>query len=323
VRAAEGPRLDRAPARRSLPGIAATAWDAADGWLLAPGSARRLAAVRMGLCAMLAERVARGIYMDLAAQPHALYRPVSFMRLVGGMPGRGTVAALQGAAVVAAIMAAIGLRARIALPVAWTCALVLNGMATSAGKVVHNDVLLLLAMIPLLFAPLSDRWSADALLARRHGAVPGNDTSPRYGWPVRSAMAVVAGVYFLIGLNKVILSGPAWVLSGNLRWVLYAASDVRRVPNGFALFIADRPILAHVMAGAALGIELAFPLVLWSRKLRPFLVGGVVALHLGIMVAMGLDYTAWIVTDIVVFVDWPKALHQVNAVRRRVEGPAP
>jgi hypothetical protein len=289
-----------------------TAWRAADAWLFAPGSARRLAAVRIGLCAVLAARLGRGIFGDLAGQPRALYRPVSFMHLLGGMPGRGVVVALQVAGIAAAILAMVGLRARLALPVAWGCALVLNGMVTSAGKVVHNDVLLLLALLPLLFAPVSDRWSVDSLIARRGGRAPAPYLSYRYGWPTRASLALIAAVYSLIGLNKLILSGPAWVLSDNMRWILYASSDARRSPNALAIFIADRPLLAHLVAAAPLGLELGFPLVLWFRRARPLLVGGVIALHLGIMVAMGLDYTPWILTDLVVFVDWPRLLDRVR-----------
>jgi hypothetical protein len=311
MRVAEAPgALGRARRRfvgARLPGIVA-AWRSADAWLFAPGSARRVAALRIGLCTLLSVRLGRGIYLDLAGQPRALYRPVSFMHLLGGMPGRGVVIALQVAGITAAILGAVGFRARWALPVAWACALVLNGLATSAGKVVHNDVLLLVAMVPLLAAPTSDRWSADSFLARRRGRRLPAERAALYGWPVRTSMALVAAVYLLIGLNKLILSGPAWVLSDNLRWVLYASSDARRTPNGFALFIADRPLLSHVAAAATLGLELAFPLVLWFRRARPFLVGGMIALHLGIMVAMGLDYVPWIVTDLVVFVDWPRVV---------------
>jgi hypothetical protein len=320
MRAAEVPGAIEERRRRSPAVAAAAAWRGADAWLFASGSARRLAAVRIGLSAVLAARLGRGIFLDLAAQPRALFRPVSFMRLFGGMPGRGVVIALQAAGVGAAVLATVGLRARYALPVAWACALVLNGMATSAGKVVHNDVLLLLALLPFLFAPVSGRWSLDSLIQRRRGPARGPEWSVRCGWPVRASMAVVAAVYFLIGLNKVILSGPAWVLSDNMRWILYASSDARRVPNGLGLFIADRPFLAHLVAAATLGLELGFPLVLWFRRARPVLVGGVIAMHLGIMVAMGLDYTPWILTDLAVFVDWPKV---IDRVRGRRFGPVP
>ena len=79
--------------------------------------------------------------------------------------------ALQTAGVLAAVLAALGLRTRLTLPAAWACAIVLNGMLTSTGKVVHNDLVLLLCLVPLLVAPAADAWSLDARRAARR--VPG------------------------------------------------------------------------------------------------------------------------------------------------------
>jgi hypothetical protein len=285
---------------------------AANAWLFAAESPRRLAVVRIGLCAVLAERMARPLYLQLADQPRSLFRPVSFMHLLNGMPGREAVLALQVVGISAAVLAAVGLRARAALPIAWICAVMLNGMATSAGKVVHNDILPILALVPMLMAPVSDAWSLDAVLARRRGRATAPTTSVAYGWPVRTAIAMVASAYFVIGAAKLVMSGPGWVTGSNLRWVLYASSDAHRIPNGVALFVADRPVLAHVVAGLTLAVELGFPLALFVSRLRPALVAGAVALHVGIMVAMGLDYTPWIATDLVLFVDWPRVIDRLR-----------
>jgi predicted DCC family thiol-disulfide oxidoreductase YuxK len=278
-----------------------------DGWLFAPGDARRLAAVRIGLCGLLAVRLSRETYLSLAGQPASLFRPLSFMHLFGAMPPRSVVLPLQIAAAAAAALAAVGLRPRVTLPVAWAGGLLLNGMATSVGKVVHNDVLLLLCLVPLLAAPVGDAWSVDAAISRR----PGGARS-RYGWPVRTAMVVAAGAYFFTGLAKLVFSGPAWVLSGNLRWVLYAASDGHAVPNHLALFIANRPLLAHGVAALTLIIELGFPLILFRPRAAWFFVPGAVGLHAAIGATMGLDYSAWAITVVVVFVDWPRAIRAVT-----------
>jgi hypothetical protein len=271
-------------------------------WLFAPGDPRRLAAIRIGLSGVLALRLTRGVYLGLAGQPAALFRPLSFMRLLGAMPPRSVVLPVEIIGVAAAILSTVGLRARAALPVAWACGLFLNGMATSTGKIVHNDALLLLCLVPLLVAPVSDAWSMDARLRRGSGSPA---RSVRYGWPVRTAMVVVAGAYFFVGFAKLMLSGPAWVTSGNMRWILYASSDAHAVPNGVALFIADRPWLAHLVAAATLSLELGFPIVLFKPRAAWLFVPGAVALHAGIWAAMGLNYAAQAATVVVVFVDWP------------------
>lgn len=280
-------------------------------FLFPAASAERLAAVRIGLCAVLAGRLATGPYAELADQPRELYRPISFMELLPSMPPRPAVVALQTTAVLAAVLAAVGLRTRLTLPAAWACAIVLNGMVTSTGKVVHNDLVLLLCLVPLLVAPAADAWSLDARRAsRRAPGVP----SRLYGWPLRTAAIVVAGAYFFAGLAKLVHSGPAWVTSDNLRWALYASGD-----SELAIFIADRPWLAHALAAGTLLLELGFPLVLFVPRAAWLFVPGAVLFHAGIWIAMGLDYSAQAATAVVVFANWPVV---VGALLARSSAPA-
>ena len=289
--------------------------------MFAPGSARRLAVARIGLATLLAIRMSRGIYSKLAGQPPALFRPLSFMHAFGSMPSRNIVLIAQSVGVVAAVLAAIGLRARVTLPLAWVCGVLLNGMATSVGKVVHNDVMLILCLVPLLPARTSDVWSLDSLLARHRSSParrPVQEFGVSYGWPVRTALVAAAGAYFFTGLAKLVFSGPAWVLSGNLRWVLYAASDARGSPNALSLFIADRLWLAHAVALGTLAVELGFPLVLWKPRLAWFFVPGAVSLHLAIWATLGLDYSGWAGTVLILFIDWPLVADRARArVRSR------
>lgn len=278
-----------------------------DAWLFSPGSAERLAAVRIGLCAALALRLTRGIYLELADQPQALYRPLSFMHAFDAMPPRAAVAAVQAIGVAAAVLAIVGLRARASLAVAWASGVFLGGMTTSIGKVMHNDVLLLLAMVPLLAAPVGDAWSLDRLM-RPRAPRPGS-----YGWPVRTAMLVVACAYFLTGFEKLVTSGIAWATGDNLRWVLYTSSDRQAAPNALALFVADRAWLSRLAASGSLATEIAFPLAVASRRAAAVLVPAALGLHLGIRLAMGLDYWPWMATVAVVFVDWPVVVARVRA----------
>jgi len=283
----------------------------AEGWLFAVGDPRRLAALRIGLCGLLAARLASGPYPELATQPAALFRPISFLRLLDRMPSPEAVAALQALALAAAVLATVGLLTRVTLPVAWLAALPLVAMTSSLGKVVHNDVLLLLCLVPLLASPAGAAWSLDA----RQRPVPGRGSA--FGWPVRTAMVVVAGAYCFSGLAKLLHAGPAWVTSGNLRWVLYAASDTQPHPNPYALFVADRPVLAHLIAAATLAVELGFPLVLWRPRLAWLFVPAVVAMHAGIGLTMHLNYWAMAATVVIVLVDWPALADRLLA------GPVP
>jgi hypothetical protein len=284
-----------------------------DRWLFAAGDPRRLAGMRIVLCLVVAARVARPLFSDLAGQPEPLFRPLSFMQLVDAMPGRTFTIAIQIATIALLLAAALGLKSRWTFPLAWAGGTFLFGMETSLGKVVHHDVLPLLAMIPLLFAPTGQAWAIDAR---------GADVTPsaRVGWPVRTAGLLVAGAYLTAGLSKLTFTGPGWVLGDNLRNILYAASDAHG-GNALALLVADRPWLASLFAGGALAFELTLWLVLVRPRLAPLYAAWAAALHTGIWLTIGINYISWAVTVVAVVVDWPAVMDRLS--RTPVAHPAP
>ena len=261
---------------------------------MAPGTAHHLAAVRAGLAIVIGLRLATGPYAQLAGQPAALFRPPDVLGWLPSMPPFVVLAGLQVAGTVAALAAAAGRRATIAFAVAWGCLLVLAGLRGSLGKILHNDVLLLLAAVPVMLAPAGARWGD--LRA-----------SPRWGWPVRASVAVVATVYFACAVQKLRHTGIDWVTGDNMRWILYSAAAGTRAPTrAVALFIADRAWLSHVTAAGLLGVELAAPFLLAVRRTRPLFVALAALLHLGTWLTLGLDYWGWALTVAVVALPPPR-----------------
>jgi hypothetical protein len=274
--------------------------------------------MRIGLCTLLAVRLAITDFDEVSGLPEALYQPSSYMALLGGMPSAGSATALQLVGIAAAVLAAAGVLVRVSLPVALVSALVLNGMVNSAGRVIVGDALLMLCLLVLAGAgtAATDAWSL-----RRHPVDRPPVRGARYGWPVRTAMIVVALAYFLAGFQKWRHSGLAWITSDNIRWILYASAEGSRT-HGLGAAIADRPLLAHALAAGALLLETAFPLVLVLRRARWLLIGGAIAMHLTIRLTLGLDYSAQGLTAVIVFADWPVIVDRVRAAslrhRRRI-----
>jgi len=136
-----------------------------DAWLFAAEDARRLAAMRIGLCLLLALRLATTDYAHVAQQQASLFRPapLSYMRLFTHMPSHEVAIALQAVAIVATLLAAAGLVFRLALSLAIACSLLLNGILDSTGRVIVGDALLTLCLLVLLasgtgFAPTTNCW---------------------------------------------------------------------------------------------------------------------------------------------------------------------
>jgi hypothetical protein len=266
-----------------------------DAFLFGPEPAGRIATTKALLAVLLGLRIALGPYRGLADQPAALFRPVWFLRWLDHMPSVGVIVAVQVVGVLAAVLAAAawrqrGVLAMTSFAVAWASLLGLAGLRASRGKVMHNDVLLLLVAAVFVFATVRSN---------------SNDRRPVCGWPVRTALVVVAGAYVLTGFQKVVASGPAWVLSDNLRNVMYASVLSGRAPTDtVALAIADRPWLAHLVALGTLAIELGFAAILFRPRWRPTFVVLSLVLHTGVYLTHGLDYWLWVATTAVVLVDW-------------------
>ena len=287
---------------------------AVEGWLFAAEDPRRLAAIRIGLFSVLALRLATSDHAAVADQPEGLFDPVSLFELLPSMPSSqlGTIVQLLG--ILTALAAAGGLWPRITFPTAYASALFIGLMLNATGKIIHNDVVLMLALLPLLAAPrtASRAWAVGPRGPRVDGHVVSNP-SPAYGWPVRTAMTVIALAYLFVGVQKLRYSGLDWVTTDNLRYVLYASSDSQAEPNQLSLLIADADWLAHAFAAATLAVEIGFIFCLPYERLRWLFVPGVVGLHAGIGLTMHLDYSAQALAVIIVFVNWPVLLESLTA----------
>lgn len=263
-----------------------------DGFLFGAEPAGRVRATRLGLSLLLAVRLATFPYRDLAGQPKILFEPVWFLRPLDSMPSETVIATVQVVGIIAALLAALAWKERWTFLIAWSCLLFDGGLRASRGKIQHNETLFLLVCAAFILAPVGMR-------------VLDRTVSRRYGWPVRTGLTVIASVYFLTGFQKMVTSGPDWVLSDNMRNVLYTAPLNNKAPtDSVALFAANRAWLATTIAVVTLVIELGFPAILIWPRCRPWFAGAVVLMHTTIYLTHGLEYSAWALTVVIVLIDW-------------------
>ena len=263
-----------------------------DAALFADGTARRLATLRVGLASILLLRLATWPYAQLASTPDVMFRPPTLLTWAPGYPSGTTLIAIQVVGSAAATWSILRARSSGAswLPftIAWISFLVLSGFKTSTGKVLHNDVLLLLVCVP-------------AVLCRARARLGDRTAAPDFGWPVRAALAITAIVYFVCGLQKLRHSGGAWVSSDNMQWILVYAIDSGRAPTtAISQAILNHRALWTATAFGLIALELTFPIVLvWRRARHPY-AAAAVALHVGTWLTLGLDYWAWSLTALLV-----------------------
>lgn len=234
------------------------------------------------LLAAIGLRLATRRWWTVADRPAEAFEPVAVLSWLDRPLPLAAVAAIWLAgllAVIVGLVAATRRRsARPALVVAWTALLVLAGLWGSAGKVLHNDLLLLTVTAPVLLAPAARPW-------REHEV--------RWGWPPRAALAALAAVYFLTGYQKLRHSGLDWVFSENMRWVLVQGRPV--VPAELSRAVSGQVWLTQALAGGALALELTAPLLVAVRRTRVWFAVAVTVMHGAIWLFIGIDYWTWVV----------------------------
>ena len=275
-----------------------------DALLFGPGTGRRLVFARTALAAVITARVALSPFRELALVPDALWSPAWLVPWRSGPPSASVIALVQVVGVAAGIAAVARWRVRATYAVAWLSLVVLAGLRTSRGKVLHNDLLLLWCAAPFLLAPARASW---------------DDTreSDEHGWPVRVAMAIGALVYFFAGYHKLRRSGLEWALGDNVRYVMLWGPTIGRARwQSMATWVGENLWAARLTGAYILSVELLFPLAVVWPKVRWFFVASAVALHVSTWLLLGLDYWTWAATVLIVFVDWPAVLDRFAARRQ-------
>jgi hypothetical protein len=147
-----------------------------------------------------------------------------------------------------------------------------------------GDVVLGLLALWTCFLPTGQRWSVDAVLARRRGEPP---RAPAASLAVLAVMCQLAFIYFFNAVHK---SGATWREGTAVHYVLH----LDRLVTGFGAWLRTRltPGMAHAMTWSTLGMEWMLPWLILSpiavRWCRRGAIALVVALHASIGLFMNL-----------------------------------
>lgn len=275
-----------------------------DARLVAPGPAFRLLEVHTLVALVIGLRLATRDWTHVTARPPELTWHATAVGWIPVPVPAWLLVALQVAGLAGVALVVARRRAQAGFVLAWAAYTVLTGLWGSSGKVMHNDVLTVSVGAVLLLARVPGR------------GVPARDARVAWGWPPRAALAVLGVVYLLTGAQKLRHSGVGWVLSDNMAWVLRWGESP--FGPGLTQVVADQAWLTQLLAGGALTLELAAPLLLALRVTRvPFALAALV-MHTSIWAFLGLDYAAWVLTAAAVAVPQglPRGVPLVAAVGR-------
>lgn len=181
-----------------------------------------------------------------------------------------------------AVCMAVGYRTRIASAVVFGALLWfdhVNPWASNSGDAVLRH----LAFV-LMLAPSGAALSLDRLRAR--GALA---EFPAVGiWSLRLVQLQLSVIYLASVAAK--LQGDAWQ-EGVAASLALGVPDAIRFP--LPELVTSSPAAAHALTWGTIGLEAAIGLLVWNRRLRPWILGAGVCFHLMIDLALRAGFFSW------------------------------
>jgi hypothetical protein len=186
--------------------------------------------------------------------------------------GEGAALAVCGLLAVTSLATMVGLRTRLSSSVAVVCLIALQRGNTTVLN--SGDLLLRLVGIAVVLSPCGLLWSLDAARDRRRGRVRALDRAP---FGMRLLQLELALGYLLSAWTKA--RGTTW-LDGTAVARALRIEDLQRFVAPEWLF--EQSSVLRVLTWATLAFEATFCVLVWPRRLRMWVLGAGVALHLTI-----------------------------------------
>lgn len=165
-----------------------------------------------------------------------------------------------------------------------TWAIVIATMQRSPVSMFGFDAVLSTLLLYLaVFGASGQALSIDRLLRNRHVRTPQPPPpSVSANLTLRMIQLHFCLIYAVSGLAK--LRGDAWWNGSALEYIL--------ITPEFRVFdltwLLNYQRFLHLSTHCALFLEVTYPVLIWVRKLRPLMLAGIVGMHLGISLTLGL-----------------------------------
>ena len=184
----------------------------------------------------------------------------------------------------------MGLVAAAAFVVGWQTRLATVLLYLLQASMVHRaplvvngeDLVFRMLLFYGCFAPLGAALSVDGWLrTRRLGQAASVSESPHpLVWPVRLMQVNIALIYLISLPTKVCDPSGEWLRGDAIYWSMM--NDMWSQWPWKWMFYDGHLLLSRLMTYGTILVEGTFPLLVWFRKTRPYVLVGITALHLGI-----------------------------------------
>jgi hypothetical protein len=253
-------------------------------------------------------------FSALGALPVTILRPTGAMKLLpwGFYDQLLTPAGMltfKSVLVLSLIMSTAGFLTSLSTKTSFLLVLFYQGLLRSFGHFNHDEMLGVYCLAVLAFTPCGDDFSLDHWLRRNENQLP----LWAYAYPLLLLQLLMAWAYFSSALIKLRVAGLKYLSVDNLPAlaIFHSLDNLHDTHFKLAFWLPQiRPYLPYAV-GLVLLWELLFPLAVFWRRARWWILGAGVVFHLSTMFVMNIFFPHQLVLYLL-FVDWDKVARRFN-----------
>ena len=247
-------------------------------------------------------------FSALGSLPTTILRPTGAMKLLpwsfyDQLQTPSGMLILKSAMVLSLLLGALGFLTVITTKTSFLLVLFYQGLLRSFGHFNHDEMLAVYCLLVLAFTPCGDAFSLDSRLAKKKKERP----LFAYAYPILLMQLLVAWTYFSSALIKMRVAGLKYLSPDNLPSLAIFHSLDNLHDTGFRLAFWLPQVKEYLpfAVGFVLIWELLFPLAIFWRRLRWWILGLGLAFHLATLFLMNIFFPHHLAMYLV-FVNWDK-----------------
>ncbi len=280
---------------------------------LVPASAAGLGMIRAGVHGVFLCSVLTSSFAALGNLPVTILRPpgiLSFLswRFFDWLITPSGMLTLKGALVLSLLMSTLGYLTAASTKTSAVLIILYQGVLRGFGHLNADEMTGIYFLIILAFTPCGEGFSLDSLYRTKH-----RRESWAYAYPILLMQMVLSWCYFTAGLAKLRISGLAYFSRDNLpiQAIDHSLGNLHDTQFRLAFYLPQFRDLMGIAIVVTILWEILFPLAVFSRRARPWLLGFGIVFHLTTLLTMNIFFSNMLAMYLI-FVDWPVVVHWLS-----------
>lgn len=247
-------------------------------------------------------------FSDLGSLPVTILRPTGAMKLLpwsfyDGLQTPAAMVVFKCVLVLSLLLSTAGFLTVVSTKTSLLLVVFYQGLLRSFGHFNHDEMLAVYYLAVLAFTPCGDEFSIDSWLKKTRAERP----AFAYAYPILLMQLLMAWAYFSSALIKLRVAGVKYLSTDNLPAlaIFHSLDNLHDTHFKLAFWLPQVKAYLPLAVGFVLIWELLFPLAIFLRRVRWWILGFGIVFHLATLFFMNIFFPHQLAMYLIL-VDWDR-----------------